>query len=238
MIRTPDLLVRSQTLYPTELRAQLPQYTQPPSRDPLFAKSTAAPASGIFHTERGPSPSSVCANMKMMPLTIRGVEPARNEALADIEKKTGPSNFFRTMAHRPQAMQDFFATYNDIMGAGALERRLKEIVYLAVSTVNECDYCTAHHVRSGLAASLTAQEIQEIRTEQNQNFNPKEIAALHYARELTRTCAAEGDTRDALHELFTAEQLVELTLVIALANFTNRFNNGLMVPVEDEHRHV
>jgi uncharacterized peroxidase-related enzyme len=171
--------------------------------------------------------------MKIMPLTIKGVEPARNPALAEVEQKTGPSNFFRTMAHRPEAMQDFFRLYNDIMGPGTLDRRLKEIVYLAVSTVNECSYCTAHHVKSGLASGLSAQEIQEIRTEQNQNFNPKEVAALHYARELTRTSAAEGDTRDTLQQLFSGDQLVELTLVVALANFTNRFNNGLTVGVED-----
>jgi alkylhydroperoxidase family enzyme len=33
--------------------------------------------------------------------------------------------------------------------------------------------------------------------------------------------------------LFSADQQVELTLTIALANFTNRFNNGLSVPRED-----
>jgi uncharacterized peroxidase-related enzyme len=171
--------------------------------------------------------------MKIMALTIKGVEPARSEALAEVEQKTGPSNFFRTMAHRPEAMQDFFRFYNDVMGPGTLERRLKEIVYLAVSSVNECAYCTAHHVKSGLAAGLSAQQIQEIRTEQNQNFSPKEVAALHYAREMTRTSAAETDTRDALQQLFSGDQLVELTLVVALANFTNRFNNGLTVPLED-----
>jgi uncharacterized peroxidase-related enzyme len=171
--------------------------------------------------------------MKNMALTIKGVDPARNQALADVEKQAGPSNFFRTMAHRPEAMQDFFRLYTDIMGSGTLDRRLKEIVYLAVSSVNECDYCSSHHVKSGLAAGLTAQEIQEIRTEQNQNFNPKEVAALHYARELTRTAAVEGNTRDSIQQLFSADQQVELTLTIALANFTNRFNNGLSVPRED-----
>ena len=35
-------------------------------------------------------------------------------------------------------------------------------------------------------------------------------------------------------EYFSEEQLVELTLVIAMANFTNRFNNGLNVQVESE----
>ena len=51
---------------------------------------------------------------------------------------------------------------------------------------------------------------------------------------MTRACADEFGTRENLREHFSEEQLVELTLVIALANFTNRFNNGLNVQVEHE----
>ena len=169
----------------------------------------------------------------MMALTIPGIEPAQNETLAALEKESGRSNLFRLMARRPEAMQEFARLYAIIMGPGAIDRRLKEIVYLAVSTINECKYCTSHHIKSGLMGGLSAQEMEEISTEQNQNFNPREVAALHYARELTRHCSVDGDTRDSLHEMFSGEQLVELTLVIAMANFTNRFNNGLSVPLEE-----
>ena len=43
---------------------------------------------------------------------------------------------------------------------------------------------------------------------------------------MTRNADAD-DTRDALLEHFNDEQIVEITLVAAMANFTNRFNNGL-----------
>ena len=39
--------------------------------------------------------------------------------------------------------------------------------------------------------------------------------------------ADAATTRDALRGKFTDEQVVEITLVVAMANFTNRFNNGL-----------
>jgi len=51
---------------------------------------------------------------------------------------------------------------------------------------------------------------------------------------MTRACAEDFDTREHLQEHFNEEQIVELTLVIALANFTNRFNNGLNTHVEHE----
>ncbi len=167
-----------------------------------------------------------------MATVVKGVEPAQNPVLAEIEKKSGPSNFLRVMANRPEAMQAFLNLYKSVMGTGVLERRLKEIVYLAVSSVNECAYCSAHHVKGAHAAGLSESEIYEIQSENNQHFTPKEQAALHYARELTRNADVEDATRYAIEELFSADQAVELTMIVCLANFTNRFNNGLEVPVE------
>ena len=60
-------------------------------------------------------------------------------------------------------------------------------------------------------------------------FDEKEKAVILYAERLTR--AAGAGLRDrALDELkrhFSEDQIVELALVVSMANFTNRFNNGL-----------
>ena len=172
------------------------------------------------------------ANILDMAQMVHGVDPASNEALAELERKTGPNNFYRVMAHKPDVMASFPNLYGAIMGPGSLGRRLKEMVYLAVATVNECKYCTVAHLKGAGKAGLSEHEIDDIQSETNQNFSPSEQTALHYAREMTRACADEYGTREKLHEHFTGEQLVELTLVIAMANFTNRFNNGLNVQVE------
>jgi uncharacterized peroxidase-related enzyme len=163
---------------------------------------------------------------------VHGVDPANNETLAAIEGKTGPNNFYRAMAHKPDVIATFPKLYSSIMGRGSLDRRLKEMVYLAVSTVNECKYCTEDHLRGARKAGLSEREIEDIESETNQHFTAAEQTALHYAREMTRACADEFGTREHLHQHFTEEQLVELTLVVAMANFTNRFNNGLNVQVE------
>jgi uncharacterized peroxidase-related enzyme len=169
-----------------------------------------------------------------MAYNARGIAPETNPVLAEIEQKTGASNLFRTMAHHPRAMEDFYRLYTTLMDHGVVERRLKEMLYLAVSFVNECDYCTRHHVKSARDAGLTEQQIHEIQTEQGQNFTPKEQSALHYAREITRTSAVDDDTRYRLQEQFSNDQFVEITMVVALANFTNRFSNGIDIPLEDE----
>jgi AhpD family alkylhydroperoxidase len=112
-----------------------------------------------------------------------------------------------------------------------VERRVKELVYLACSYANECAYCTAAHMASGKKAGITADEMQAIQTEQDHGFSAPERAAIQYARELTRD-ADGSDTRTELLEHFNDEQVVEITLVAAMANFTNRFNKGIGIQPE------
>jgi uncharacterized peroxidase-related enzyme len=164
---------------------------------------------------------------------IKMVEPAQNELLASLEAKSKrPSHFFRTMANRPEVLKNFVPLYGAIVGPGSVDRRTKELVYLACSYANECAYCTASHVASGRKAGITAEEMQAIQTEQDHGFSAPDRAAIQYARELTRT-ADTADTRAALLEHFNDEQVVEITLVAAMANFTNRFNNGLGIKPEE-----
>lgn len=164
---------------------------------------------------------------------IKMVDPAQNEFLASLESKSKRANhFFRTMANRPEALKNFVPLYGAIVGPGSVERRIKELVYLTCSYANECAYCTAAHGASGKKAGITPEEMQAIQTEQDHGFSEPERAVIQYARELTRT--ADGDeTRAALLEHFNDEQVVEIALVAAMANFTNRFNNGLGIKPEE-----
>jgi uncharacterized peroxidase-related enzyme len=166
-----------------------------------------------------------------MGTAIKLMDPAENEFLAQLEKKTGPNHMYRTMANRPEVLKAFVPLYGAIMGPGLVERRIKELVYLAVSFANECAYCSAAHTAISKKASITEDELAALRTEQDPLFSFAERAAIQYARELTRTADA-GDTREGLNEHFSSEQIVEITLIVAMANFTNRFNNGLELKPE------
>jgi len=166
-----------------------------------------------------------------MGTAIRLLDPAENEFLAQLEKKSGPNHMFRTMANKPEALKNFVPLYSAIMGPGLVERRIKELVYLAVSFANECAYCSAAHIAIGRKAGISEDDLAALRTEQEGPFSVPERAAIQYARELTRTADA-GDSRAALAEHFSPEQVVEITLIVAMANFTNRFNNGLELKPE------
>jgi alkylhydroperoxidase family enzyme len=63
-------------------------------------------------------------------------------------------------------------------------------------------------------------------------FEPAWRAALEFANDVTRHGGVVADERfAALASHFSTEQIVEVTAVIALFNYFNRFANGLNIPV-------
>jgi len=159
--------------------------------------------------------------------SIKKVDPADNEFLASLEARSKqPNLFFRTLANRAEVLQAFVPFYGAVMAPGPVPRRIQELVYLTCSYANQCAFCTAAHTATGKKAGITEQEMQSLQANQDQGFSEPELAAIRYARELTRTANA-ATTRDALAAHFNDEQIVEITLVAATANWTNRFNNGL-----------
>ena len=165
-----------------------------------------------------------------MATTINRVDPAENEFLSSLESKTKqPNPFLRAMANRPEALKNFIPFYGALVGPGSVDRRIKTIalpgrllrqpVRLLYRRQPPRRPQSGTHRRPGLRALENWQE---------EGFSPAERAAIRYARELTRPPRSHF-AREEMFQHFTHEQIVEITLVIAMANFTNRFNNGLEI---------
>ena len=164
-----------------------------------------------------------------MATAIKRVDPAENEFLSGLEAKSKQANpFLRTMANRPEVLKSFIPLYGAIVGPGSVERRIKSMMYLTASFANNCAFCIASNLPGARKSGMTEAEIEALKNGQDEGFSEAERTAIHYARELTRT-AQPGDAREQMFLHFTHEQIVEITLVIAMANFTNRFNNGLAI---------
>jgi uncharacterized peroxidase-related enzyme len=164
-----------------------------------------------------------------MATTINRVDPAENEFLASLETKARKANpFLRAMANRPEALKNFIPFYAALVGPGSVDRRTKVMVYLVASYANLCAFCIDANLPGGRKAGLTEDELRAIESGQDEAFNPADRAAIRYARELTLTAHAPA-AREEMFQHFTHEQIVEITLAVAMANFTNRFNNGLEI---------
>jgi len=138
--------------------------------------------------------------------------------------------FFGTMARVPEAFANFLPFYSAVIERGTVERKYKELAYLKASLINGCEYCFRAHVASGKKNGVTDAQVQALAFfYRSSAFDAKEKAVLLYAERVTR--GASGIRPNALNELkqhFNEDQIVELTLAIAVANFTNRFNDALL----------
>lgn len=57
---------------------------------------------------------------------------------------------------------------------------------------------------------------------------------ISFAHELTTSATVSDATWASLEEHFDAEQLVELTFIVAMWNMTNRLNNAFGTPLEPD----
>jgi uncharacterized peroxidase-related enzyme len=115
----------------------------------------------------------------------------------------------------------------------SLDRKLYEAVYLRVSLINGCHYCTQHHIQSGKRAGLTPEQMKALKEGNYSGFGAPEQAALRYAEKLTRTPDGARDADFAeLKKHFSEEQIVDLHMLIGLANLTNRVTGPLAMEVE------
>src|SRR5207302_1594869 len=64
-----------------------------------------------------------------------------------------PGNAQKALAHRPEMLKNFLSFYASV--GRSLDRKLYELIYLRVSLINGCRYCTQHHVASSKRAGLT-----------------------------------------------------------------------------------
>jgi uncharacterized peroxidase-related enzyme len=151
--------------------------------------------------------------------------------------KGKPGSFHKLLAHRPEVLKTMLPFYGSI--GRALERKLYEMVYIRVSMINGCRYCMQHHLAASKRVGLTPEEWQNLKTSNYAGFSPKEQAALIFAEKLTRNPQAIGDADiDSLKQHFSEAEIVDLDLLIGLANLTNRFTDPLGAEVEFEEEKV
>jgi AhpD family alkylhydroperoxidase len=65
------------------------------------------------------------------------------------------NNFWKYLAHDPALLERTWATLKATMAPGALDPLVKEMIYLAVSVTNGCQYCIASHTAAARKAGMT-----------------------------------------------------------------------------------
>ena len=72
------------------------------------------------------------------------------------------NNFWKALAHDPVTLKRTWESIKEIMAPGALDALTKELIYLAVSTTNQCGYCIASHTAAARKAGMTDEMFAEL----------------------------------------------------------------------------
>jgi AhpD family alkylhydroperoxidase len=65
------------------------------------------------------------------------------------------NNFWKALAHDPVTLKRTWESVKQVMASGALDALTKELIYLAVSVSNQCNYCIASHTAAARRAGMT-----------------------------------------------------------------------------------
>lgn len=65
------------------------------------------------------------------------------------------NNFWKYLAHDPVTLKRTWESVKEVMAKGELSPLVKEMIYVAVSVTNGCDYCIASHSAAARKAGMT-----------------------------------------------------------------------------------
>ena len=71
-------------------------------------------------------------------------------------------NFWKTMANSPETLERTWRSLQQVMGKGELDPAVKELIYVAVSITNNCEYCIKSHSIAARKKGATDAMINEM----------------------------------------------------------------------------
>ena len=83
----------------------------------------------------------------------------------DIMKTRGVdwvNNFWKALANDPKALRRVWENVKQVMAPGALDPLVKEMVYVAVSATNGCEYCTYSHTAAARKKGMSDAMLMEL----------------------------------------------------------------------------
>lgn len=72
------------------------------------------------------------------------------------------NNFWKALARDPQTLKRTWDSVQQVMAPGALDPLVKELIYIAVSATNGCEYCIASHSAAARKKGMTEEIFGEL----------------------------------------------------------------------------
>ena len=99
------------------------------------------------------------------PILPENESPAVRAVFDDIKatrKTDRVNNFWKVLANDPPTLKRVWNAVKEVMAPGALDPLTKELIYIAVSVTNNCEYCIHSHATGATAKGMTPEMYREL----------------------------------------------------------------------------
>lgn len=165
------------------------------------------------------------------------VEPDQAEAgvkeiYNDLESKMGKViNIFKGMGNSSAALNAYLSM-SGALKQGQLLPDDREVIYLAVSEMNGCEYCVAAHTMISEKSGMSGEQILAARRWEADD--PRHKALLTFVKQViaTKGRVSDDELKTVKEAGYSDGQIAEAIAFIGLATYSNLFNHVFDTPLD------
>jgi len=173
-----------------------------------------------------------------IPDLARLPEDIRARILAVQEKSGFVPNVFLTLAYRPDEFRAFFAYHDALMEKdGGLTKAEREMIVVATSIANQCQYCVVAHGAILRIRAKNPQIADQIAANYRKaDITPRQKAMLDFALKVSAEAykVSDADFVDLAGHGFTNDDIWDITAIAAFFALSNRMANVTNMRPTDE----
>jgi uncharacterized peroxidase-related enzyme len=179
--------------------------------------------------------------MKFTLHTKETAPEASRPVMEQVEKAYGFfPNLYAVFAESPVAISTYLHISKELQAHGALTPQEQQIVMLAVSETNGCDYCVAAHSMVAAMAKVPVDTITALR-DGELPADPKQAALVRFAKAVLegRGWVPEAEKEAFLQAGYSTRHVLDVLAILAmktLSNYTNHFAQTPLDPAFEESR--
>ena len=84
------------------------------------------------------------------------------DEIKSVRQITEVPNFWKNLANNPETLERTWTSLKQVMKKGALDPVVKELIYVAVSVTNGCEYCIKSHSLAAKKKGATDEMLNEM----------------------------------------------------------------------------
>ena len=172
---------------------------------------------------------------RITPVSPEGATDEVKAIYAEIGRATGGwiPNFYRTLARRPPLLEGFWKMQSTLIFNGKVSRQHREMVNVFIGLKNGCEYCVFHHSALARRVGLSKEKLDAVeKYAVSPLFDEVEKLILRYAEEYQNRPGASPEVIESLKKHYSEEQLVELDVLLGIANLANRLNVSFDIEID------